>query len=292
MSILISGASGFIGRNLCASLFENNIDFITLNLRSEEYRKESGSSIHLSISSSYDEILRTLSKCAPEKFLHLASVWRQSEISGPNGDIFDLNIRFAHNLAKVCAVLQIPFINFGTYWQLNQVRLPTNTNLYTLSKKFFDEIIDYYIANFSLQASTLYLYDNFGEGDNRGKVISRMIESGFSNNRIQLHSAANEINLLHVDDVVSGILAFLRNNRNPRFVEISNSVNFTFGAIVRTLNTLLENDLDVSWNLDLPSKIDSHSHVPIYPRPLHWSPVIEVDKGLMRVIDFEKKKRL
>ena len=67
------------------------------------------------------------------------------------------------------------FINLSTVWELNYNNLNDNLNLYTLSKKIFSKIIDFYsIKNKKLKIYTIYLLDTFGEGDKRNKILNEI----------------------------------------------------------------------------------------------------------------------
>ena len=108
------------------------------------------------------------------------------------------------------------FINLSTVWELNYNNLNDNLNLYTLSKKIFSKIIDFYsIKNKKLKIYTIYLLDTFGEGDKRNKILNEIKKKLNNDKKIIIESENLTMNFLNIYDVISAI-KIVKNKNNLR----------------------------------------------------------------------------
>ena len=89
------------------------------------------------------------------------------------------------------------FINVCSAWQ-NINLYPKGDSLYSYTKNAFIEILNYYTKSAKLNVKNLYLYDNYGEDDNRGKIIELLIKSAIMDTSINLRSKNQLINFYYI----------------------------------------------------------------------------------------------
>jgi nucleoside-diphosphate-sugar epimerase len=143
----------------------------------------------------------------PDVVFHLASLY----LADHNPDQVELlvqsNILFAAQLAEAMTVLgDARLINTGTAWQHFATPEYRPVNLYAATKQAADDLLRYYHDARGLSVLTLKLFDTFGAGDSRRKLVQLLVDAAMSGEEIGLSPGDQVIDLAHVDDVVSGFL--------------------------------------------------------------------------------------
>ena len=136
-----------------------------------------------------------------------------------------------------------------TVWELNYNNLNDNLNLYTLSKKIFSKIINFYsIKNKKLKIYTIYLLDTFGEGDKRNKILNEIKKKLNNDKKIIIESENLTMNFLNIKDVISAI-KIVKNKNNLRKKEyiVCNSKNFKIKKIIEKYNFLNKKKFNINF---------------------------------------------
>jgi nucleoside-diphosphate-sugar epimerase len=147
MKILLSGATGFVGRHLVKKLQEDGYD-LTLLVRSKTTTRQSEvKKIHYY---TYDNDAALLcSFMQQEKFdgvIHLASLFLAQHKDEDIKNLIESNVTLGTSLLEAATKSNVAwFINTGTFWQHYQNKKYSPVNLYAATKQAFEDIARYYL---------------------------------------------------------------------------------------------------------------------------------------------------
>lgn len=205
-NILITGATGFIGEHVAPHLLAAGCDVHVL-------MRQNSNSSYLPVGIkiyNYDRSIENLSeyliKNRIECVIHLVSLYVAEHRTDQIDDLVDSNIKFGTQLLEAMRQAGVThFINTGTSWQHFGARSPDYrpVNLYAATKQAFENIIDYYVEACSMKAITLTVFDSYGKGDRRGKLISLLGEFADRHEKLSLSPGGQQLGLLHIDDITA-----------------------------------------------------------------------------------------
>lgn len=206
--ILITGAGGFIGRNLTLRLLDSGYEVKAL-VRPGSDRSFMGN-LNLGFLTDPGSAWGFAKKLKDENvggIIHLASCFRSEHSPKDIGDIAESNISFPLRLLEAATTAGVPwFINTGTVWQHYKNRRYSPVNLYAASKQAFLDLAQFYVENSEIIFTTIELGDTFGEGDTRKKIIELWIESAKKGKSINMSPGEQFVSLTHVDNVCDAYL--------------------------------------------------------------------------------------
>lgn len=287
MKILVSGATGYIGKNLCEGLYRADMEFAALvrsNSKSK-YFSDLGIQTYL-IDSEYPEkgLTHACIDFAPTAIVHAAGIWSNGRKSEDLDKLVKMNISFSTHLALAALRINAKFYNLATYWQLTQPKVFTVKNFYTQTKQTFENLLDGLIEHEGLSATSLYLYDNFGPQDSRGKIVDLLVANKGNTIPLNMSEPGKYLNLLYISDVVSGIISSLKMRTNLRNLEIANSELITLGKLVELVEEALHAKINIQWEKNVVAVDDFSQHNFHYPQPLNWVPKYSFQTGIKEII--------
>ena len=209
MNILITGATGFIGRHLCARMKE------LYNIYALVRPSSSCDKLICPPTYVFDENISSLAcwmqNMQIDGVVHLAAFQAFSPEEGEIKDLVLSNIWLGTALLEACKKADVKwFLNTGTIWQNYQspdfLDVYNPVNLYAASKQAFLSMAKYYTETSSIRFCTLKLCDTYGPGDTRKKILSLFDEARQTGCRLDLTPGKQQIDLLHINDVVSGFV--------------------------------------------------------------------------------------
>lgn len=204
MKLLITGATGFIGTRLAARAHAAG-DAVHALLRagSDAARLPEGVMVHRD-DGALDQLLVRL---APDAVLHLATRYQHGHAHADIAPLLEANIMFGARLADAAARAGVRgFVTLGTGAQFAGDDHASPATLYAASKQSFDVLLAAIARPGGLRTATLIVFDTFGPGDTRGKILDRMIAAARTGTPLDLSPGEQAIDLVHVEDVVDAIL--------------------------------------------------------------------------------------
>lgn len=202
MKILITGATGFIGRHLTARLAGTHDLHAVVRKGSSAAGLENQAAVFF-----YDgNIAHLLAYFEKEKFdgvVHLASLFLAAHTPEKIADLIDANIRFGTELLEACRAGNVKwFINTGTFWQHYHNETYNPVNLYAATKEAFTDIAKYYTETSALVFATVKLSDTFGPGDTRNKIFNLWADIARTGEPLEMSAGEQIIDISYIDDVV------------------------------------------------------------------------------------------
>tara|TARA_B100000579_G_scaffold437248_1_gene465848 strand:+ start:1961 stop:2797 length:837 start_codon:yes stop_codon:yes gene_type:complete len=193
--IYVTGITGFIGSNLLKYLQQkyNKVINFTRNNTLQIYEK--GEIEEIDISKDF------FVKNPSDTLINLATLYQPN----PNSileleNLIKANILFPANVCNYLALNEnLKIINALSYHQLLDFKAQ---NVYSLSKELFKEFLDHQ----KKEIVSLYIFDTFGFGDTRNKVVDIFIKNVLAGNTITIPTNDVKINLADVQPVCQSLI--------------------------------------------------------------------------------------
>lgn len=143
----------------------------------------------------------------PDIIFHLASLFLAEHRHEDVEALVRSNLLLPAQLGEAMAAAGVRhLINTGTSWQHFETLCYRPVNLYAATKQAAEDLLTYYCDAAAISVVTLKLYDTYGPGDRRRKLIPILLEAAQQGEHLDMSPGEQIIDLTHVDDVVDGFL--------------------------------------------------------------------------------------
>lgn len=250
MKIAITGASGFIGKNLINRLKDEH-DICAIMRNSKSLVTDNVRIYNLT-----DDIKDLINFFSQEKFdgvIHLASLFITVHKESDINNLIESNVTLGTRLLEACTKSGVRwFINTGTYWQNYQNAEYAPVNLYAATKQAFIDMAAFYTSTSNISFATIKLNDTFGPDDVRPKIFNLWKRISVSNEELDMSAGEQLIDTLYIDDVIDGFQLLVNNiNLNP---EIYRNKEYVLRSnkrlTLRDLASVFESTLGVNLNIN------------------------------------------
>lgn len=214
---LITGATGFIGGHLAVALVAEGWE-VHAAVRTDA--AIDGVQTH-ALDGTQARLTEILGDVRPDIVFHLASLFLADHTPEQIEPLLASNIVFPTQLVEAmvrtgCRRL----VNTGTAWQYDEEGDLAPVNLYAATKTAFEAILPYYVDAHGLSVLSLRLFDTYGPGDPRRKLIRILIEATQSGAPLDMSPGEQIVDMTHVDDVASAFVT-----AGQRLMEASGQIN-------------------------------------------------------------------
>ncbi len=204
---LVTGATSFVGRALAARLAQNGVEvhaIIRPATNTALLGKMDGSlrlHRHSGEATSLNDIV---AEVAPGAVFHLAGKYLKNHTAADVDGLIRDNFSFGVQVldAAVAAGCKI-VVNTGSYFQYDGGDGPKPYNLYAAAKQAFTGVLDHYRIVHGIRAVTLVLFDSYGPGDWRSKLIPALLKARQSGDTLPVPADDPLLDLVHVDDITA-----------------------------------------------------------------------------------------
>jgi nucleoside-diphosphate-sugar epimerase len=203
MTILLTGATGFTGSHLLNIIPKSRCKIILLLRNEKPYNSFQNFE---SISESQLNLLNSNESPKIDVIVHLATHFTSNHTWDDIDALINANIKLGIKLLEIAKTHNARFINTSSFAQCLSKETPFAQNLYSQTKKSFQEIIQFYCRNENITAFDLELFDSYGPDDRRSKFYKLAIDSFLKNEEFRMSSGQQEICLIHIDDVCRAII--------------------------------------------------------------------------------------
>lgn len=255
MKIFVTGATGFIGRNLVET-FDKHGHNITINLRpGKESPFNSNINIYTLGKSNIELDIEFFKNENFDGIIHLASLYLTSHKPEEIHNLIDSNVKFGTYLLECASKAPIGwFINTGTFWQNYQNSTYSPVNLYAATKQAFESIARYYIETNQLMFCTLRLADTFGPNDSRPKIFSLWEKIAKTGETLPMSEGNQILDINHIDNVIHAYLTLsnLLHNNDNRLVNgdvfaLKAEKRYTLRELSKLYERIMEIKLNIKW---------------------------------------------
>lgn len=206
MKILITGATGFIGKHLIKALNEENHDVIVLARSSSETSFIDEGKVLIS-DQDFETLRQQFTRYNFDGIIHLASLYINKHEPDNIEDLFQSNVLLGTKVLEMAKKNNVSwFINTGTLFQHYNNENYNPVNLYAATKQAFEDIAKYYYETSDLNFVTLKLNDTYGANDKRKKIFNLWKEYAQTGMVLEMSPGEQLMDILHIDDVIDGFI--------------------------------------------------------------------------------------
>jgi nucleoside-diphosphate-sugar epimerase len=289
---LVTGATGFIGRHLVRHLHDAGWEVAVLLRR--ESQSTSATAQSFLYTGKTAEVMRAIADFQPDTVFHLASLFLAQHTAEQIEPLISSNVLLGTQLLEAMrAAGTHSLVNAGTAWQnfAGDAYLPVN--LYAATKQAFEDVLLYYLETGAMRAVTLKLFDSYGPGDTRRKLLRLLLDSLRSGEPLAMSGGEQVLDLVQVDDICRAFLRAAELAADPSqpanaVYAVSGGQRRTLRAVVQTLEQVAGRSLPIIWG----ARTYREREVMLPwagPSVPGWQPCISLESGLRALLDCERR---
>ena len=288
---LITGATGFLGRHLCAKLLEKDYKIVVLVRETSDisfFSKYSKQKVIVcQLDKDFNVIDEVVKNYKPLITFHLAATFDKGYTNKEIVNLINTNILFGTILLNSLVKCNCKnFINIGTYWQNFKDETYNPFNLYAATKQSFQDIIKFYEEEYGLQCITLKLCDTYGEDDGRKKIINLLKQAYQKDEELDMTKGEQYLSLTYIDDVVKGIILasdyVLNNEIYGKTFWIANKKTVKLFDLVKIIEDIVNKNLKINCG-NIPYKKREIMQPYIGNILPGWEAMTGIDVGLRKI---------
>ncbi len=310
MNILLAGGAGFLGSHFCDLLLEKGhsvycIDnFVTGKkenikhlLSNKKFKfKKLDITKKFSIKEKFDAVINFASIASPI-FYYKYKI--ETLLVGSYGTYNLLELARKNKakflIASTSEVYGDPLINpqTETYW--GNVNPIGKRSMYDESKRFSEALVMNYHRVYGLDTKMVRIFNTYGPrmNMNDGRVVPQFINQALNNKPITVFGKGTQTrSLCYVSDLLSGIYKLLMSKEHTP-VNIGNPVEMTVKEIAQRIIKLTNSKSKIVYK-PLPEDDPKRRRPDISKakKILKWEPKVDVNKGLLKTIDYFKRSKI
>jgi nucleoside-diphosphate-sugar epimerase len=279
---LVTGATGFVGSHLVRRLVADGWSVDAL-VRDTDAALPGGVPAH-PIPEPVEQLIALVGELAPGVCFHLATAFRGVHTPEDIEPMITANIAFGTALAE--AVSQAggcTFVNTGTVWQHYDAQPYSPVSLYAATKQAFTDVLRYYEEVAGLSVVTLELTDTYGPGDRRPKLLPILVRAARENTALQMTDGTQLIDLLHVDDAVSALLASASGSPGATY-GASGGETLTLRELVARFESVSGLTVTAEWGARATRPREMVRPWMVAGPPPGWAPQVSLDAGIRALL--------
>jgi nucleoside-diphosphate-sugar epimerase len=288
---LVTGGTGFIGVHLVEHLQAAGWVVHMLVRQSAERAGLPSAGVQIyPYRGETADVVEAIERSRPDVVFHLASLFLAQHTPQQIIPLIEANVLLGTQLLEAMSGAGVKsLVNTGTSWQYFHRQSYRPTNLYAATKQAFEDILAYYVEAAGIRAVTLSLFDSYGPGDTRKKILRILLDCLKSNEELQMSPGDQILDLTHVDDVCDAFLHAARLVRDPEHPSIatyavSGGERMSLREIVATLEKVSGRTVRIDWGARpyRPREVMRLWDGPAMPG---WQPRITLADGFKALLD-------
>ena len=221
--IIVTGGAGFIGRNIVQKLLKENYYVITVDIKNPKIKSKNHKYYKLSVK-------KFFSKKRIENIyaiIHLASDPRNNHYYlKPELALKSISNTFLI-LTHIRNLKIKPILIFSSTKQIELDTLAKNMGPYSISKKFSEELIDFYSKKYGFRAYIIRFTEVFSMHDNpKKRALIKLISKSKKNEDISIDNINHNFEYIGIEPICDGIIKILKNRIKYRYINFyGNKIN-------------------------------------------------------------------
>jgi nucleoside-diphosphate-sugar epimerase len=281
---LVTGATGFVGGHVVTRLVNDGWTVDALVRDPAGAQLPDGVTVQ-AIPAPIEELIALVAELKPTVCFHLATAFRGVHVPEDIEPMVEANVGFGTALAEaVSQAGDCVFVNTGTVWQHYDARPYSPVSLYSAMKQGFTDILRFYQEVAGLPVVTLELTDTYGPGDPRPKLLPILLKAARTGMHMQLTDGTQLIDLVHVDDAVSALLATAAGVPGETY-GATGGETLTIRDLVARFESVSGLTVDAEWGVRPARPREMMRPWMVSGPPPGWAPQVSLDAGIKALIE-------
>ena len=264
--IILTGSTGFVGKNLVKYLKKKNINFIKIQTK--------------------DILKRSIDYKNISHVLHVGFDMRKKGIS------ISTQLKILENISINAKIndCKIIFLSSSCYGKFNKRKLYVNSNYQLAKKKCEDYLIKK--REIGLNSIILRVFNLYGPGQKRGFIVSDAIFRINKNKSktLKLHNHKNKRDFIFIDDLVKAIYKCIMTTISNRTIEIGTGKSYSIKFIYDKIQLFLNKKIKYLYKKPYKSKLPlTKAFIQKNKKIIKWEPKTNIQQGLKLVIKNDEK---
>jgi nucleoside-diphosphate-sugar epimerase len=287
MKILITGSTGFVGRNLVPKLIDHGYEILELTRNIDKSKQLFGNRTD-KLETTDGNFKSKIRSFKPESVVHLASYLTSSDNLEDINKLLEANISFLSKVLDATSKSSINlFINTGTFAEyFNGGDEFEPAYFYAATKTASRSILDYYASAYKFKQATVVPYTIYGGQDSQKKIIDLIFDSTLNNKILDLSPGEQVLDFIHINDVTDFYLLLIKNEsklQNKTNFKLGTGVGYNLKQISNLIEELTNRKANINWggkeyrNSDVMYAVANLKNI---KKIFDWSPKISILEGL------------
>ena len=274
-SILITGATGFIGKHLVKKIPNYNIAV-----------DKNGKNIDLRIRKDVLKIKRS------DIVIHLAG-------KIPSKKNYSKNIFFEHNILGTINILEycvknkvkkMIFVSSYVYGipeknPINEKQKVRPHNTYTKSKLLSEELCKSYAKKYKIEMIILRPFNIFGNLQKDDSLISNIIKSIKNNTNIVVVNKNNKRDYLFIDDLIDVIIKLIDYKCKFEIFNIGSGKSYSFEKVIKLFENKTNKKIIRKYEISKKNNISKiQADISKIKKEINWNPKYTLVEGIEKII--------
>ena len=266
--VLVTGATGFIGRSVVPLLESSGCAVAGLS------RKE--------VDQGAQYVFDTVRDFGPDVIVHLATHFLSVHQPRDIPALVRANVEFGTTIAEAASTVGCRLVNVETAWQHVDGQAYNPMSLYAATKQALSVILEFYASTRSLDVRTATLFDTYGPGDTRGKLVPLLLQATQHGSPLDMSDGGQLIDLTYVDDVARGLVGMACRADAPQQTVFRSWQPVTVREVVATVENAVNAPVPVVWDRRPRREREMRSDWVFGSSPGWWRAEVPLVEGVRR----------
>lgn len=221
----------------------------------------------------------------PDVIVHLATHFLATHVPADIPTLVRTNIELGTLVAEAASECGAALVNTGTAWQHYEGRPYDPVSLYAATKQALTDVLEYYVRVRGLCVREVTLFDSYGPGDTRPKLIPALMAAVRFGTVLPMSDGEQLIDLTYVDDIASGIADVALTEPASGSWVLRSRQPVSIRELIATLGDVVGKDVPVAWDARPVRDREMRSNWEFGQPPPGWAPRVSLTEGLRRVWD-------
>ncbi|OGK30468.1 hypothetical protein A3F29_00495 [Candidatus Roizmanbacteria bacterium RIFCSPHIGHO2_12_FULL_33_9] len=293
-TILVTGATGFLGKNLVKALRREKADIYATSMHEDKNLKVYGADFLFP-----EKVRKTIDKVKPAIIYHIGGLVNLARDYGVYKNCLEINTIGTLNILE--ALRPNPpkkFIFISTeevyggnkipYKETQEIDPPSG---YSISKAAAEKLCILYAKELNFQLVIIRAGTMYGPGDKPHRLIPQIILRSLYNKPIDLNSGLKKRDYVFIEDIVRALIlakdVFMSDNIN--IFNIGGGKSYSLREIVSLIPSYTKSKSRVNYG-SIPERLGEADEwlmdIRKASKLLGWGPGTPIEEGLRRTVDF------
>jgi len=273
--VIVTGTSGFVGRSLMPLLAARGCEVRGVSSGDAA----DGAAV----------LVARVVDWRPDVVINLATRFVAEHDVDQIPGLIEANVEFGTLMAEGAVRSGARLVTIDSAWQHFEGRDYAPVSLYAATKQALTAITDYYVQVKGLDRRSVVLFDTYGPGDVRPKLIPSLMRAALTGEPLEMSDGLQLIDLTYVDDVSRGIIDVALGGVGQETSVLRSGSPLTIREVVAVLETAIDLPVPVSWGVRPARPREMREDWVVGAGPSGWSPRVSLQEGLARTWgDFQR----